>query len=67
MRCVHLSEPEQRILSSPFARGPLLDPVSSHRKICVRVAGLPRITREADFAFHCGALGCKDTSVNERK
>jgi hypothetical protein len=63
MRRVHLSEPKQRILGGPLARNSFLNPVASHRKVGIGVAGLPRITCETDFTFDRGALyatmGCQ--------
>ena len=64
MGCVHLDKPKQCSLSGPLAGHALLDPMASHCKVCIRVAGLPRITREADFAFDSGALTCNQRHHN---
>ena len=61
---VHLDKPKQCSLSGPLASHALLDPMASHCKVCIRVAGLPCITREADFAFDGGALTCNQQHHN---
>ena len=56
MGCVHLNEPEKTSFNGPFARQALLNPVASHCKVSIGVAGLPCIAYEADVAFDSGAL-----------
>ena len=56
MGCVHLNKPKQTGLNGPLSGQALLNPVASHCKVRISVAGLPHIAREADFTFDSGAL-----------
>jgi hypothetical protein len=56
MRSVHLGEREQRVLNCPLPRHTFLNPVASNSKVCVGVAGLPCITRQANLSADGGPL-----------
>ena len=53
---IHLNEPEQCLLESPYWGGAFFNPVASDSEIGICIASLPRITCQADFANYGGTL-----------